>query len=563
MRKLNIIIAAAVVCLMAGCTITGRISRRQTAAVIKHSTRQQRERVEEKSSAPTQGYIEYTKNDNTKSYLIPTAPGSDGKSVPTIAIQEVVVTAPSRSIPERNGKVSLDFVVTLPKELMGGCRGVEVTPVLHRPDSKVALQPLTIRGALFNRVQQRNYWQYDRYLDVYTPDDTGRQWAFNRFVYYPYPEGTRLDSVVPNRTGISYFYTQEVPTAETGGNRLLITLRGQVMALDHSYYPLPLSDTLTYNISSMLSFVDTTTRYVTRVIEKYAVVNDRAHLKFGANRTDIIDTLGDNAAQLSRIERLMDEILRQREYHVDSIILTASASPEGSVRKNDALARERAHALRERLVRKFPRSRIDTLISVRWTGEDWAELERLLRADDSNVRNRDAILEMIAAGRRDMDALERDIRRRFPDDYRRLLAELYPRLRAVGFKYDLRRVGMVKDTIHTTVPDTLYARGVALLKGRRYDDALSILGGFRDRNAAICLMSLGRDETAHRILTALPEHSTHRYLLAIVCARLGRETEALQHFSRACELNPVLQYRGRLDPEISQLSKNLTDEKDD
>jgi hypothetical protein len=405
-----------------------------------------------------------------------------------------------------------------------------------------------------------------------------------------------LDSVVSNRSNISYFYKQEIPTAEAEGNMLSVTLQGRVSALDHSGYRFPLSDTLEYSISSMLSFVDTMPRYVTRIIEKYAVVNDRNHLNFEVNRSDIIDTLAGNETQLARIESLMDEILNQTEFYVDSIILTASASPEGSVRKNDALARDRAHSLRERLVRKFPHSRIDTLISVRWIGEDWTELVRLLREDDGismsdraraggeagkgrgarpdgrvwpngkaeaigRMRNREAILDMIAEhgargsadGRRDMDALEKEIRARFPEDYRYMLETLYPRLRAVSFKYDLRRVGMLKDTIHTTVPDTLYARGVKLLKGRKYNEALNILGGFYDRNAAVCMLSLGLDEQAYFTLKALPENSTHRYLLAIVCARLGRDDEALSHFDRAVELNPNLKYRGRLDPEISPL----------
>lgn len=553
------LVLAVLACLVAGCTITGGISRRQTGAVIAHSTRRQREYIEERQQVRSdKGYIEYTRADSTKTYFIPTDDG-----LPTIRIQEVVVTASSRSIPERNGKVNIDFVVTLPKELMGNCRGVEVTPMLHKGNENIPLQDLTIRGALFNKVQERNYWQYDRYLDAFEPDEKGRQWAYERFIHYPYPEGTRLDSVVSNRTSISYFYTQEVPTAEAEGNKLLITLDGRVAALDHSEYRFPLSDTLEYNISSMLNFVDTTTRYMTRVIEKYAVVNDRNHLNFKVNRSDIIDTLSGNAAQLSRIETLMDEILNQREFHVDSVILTASASPEGSVRRNDALARDRARSLRERLVRKFPKSRVDTLISVRWIGEDWTELERLLRADGGGrVRNRAAILDMMAEGG-DMDAVEREIRRRYPADYRYMLEELYPRLRAVSFKYDLRRVGMIKDTIHTTVPDTLYARGVRLLKGRRYRESLEVLGGFRDRNAAICMLSLGRDNGAYEVLKALPEHSTHSYLLAIACARLGRYDEALAHFDRAVELNESIKFRGGLDPEISTLIKRREDEKDD
>ncbi len=308
----------------------------------------------------------------------------------------------------------------------------------------------------------------------------------------------------------------------------------------------------------MLAFVDTTTRYMTRIIEKYAVVNDRNYLAFPVNKATIIDTLGDNVAQLARIETLMDEILNQQEFHVDSITLTASASPEGSVRKNDQLAKERAHALRNRLAAKFRSAGMEELMSVRWVGEEWPELERLLRKDDK-VRNRTAILEMIAT-KGDPDLLEGEIRRRYPQDYAYMLDELYPKLRAVSFQYDLRRVGMIKDTIHTSVPDTLYARGVQLLHARKYNDALKILGGFNDRNAAICLLSLGHDQRAYNVLIDLPESPTHRYLLAIACARLERNAEALHHFDRAVELNEHLQYRGQLDPEISTLLKQRDNE---
>ncbi len=50
MKPYKLIIYTALVCLMAGCTITGRISRRQTAVEIKHSTKQQREYIEEVSN---------------------------------------------------------------------------------------------------------------------------------------------------------------------------------------------------------------------------------------------------------------------------------------------------------------------------------------------------------------------------------------------------------------------------------------------------------------------------------------------------------------------------------
>lgn len=414
---------------------------------------------------------------------------------------------------------------------------------------------------MFNKVQKRNYWQYNRYLDLYKPNEQGREWAYERFIYYPYPEDTRLDSVVSNKTTISYFYSQEVPTSEAG-NKLQISLQGKVAALDHSEYRLPLSDTLVYNISSMLSFVDTATRFMTKVVEKYAVVNDRNYLQFGLGKIAIEDTLGNNRLHLDRIEGLLDEIINQKEFHIDSIILTATASPDGNMQLNESMSKQRAFALRDYLSKKFPHNRMDTLITVRWIGEDWEELERMM-AEGSNLRNHDKILEMIRGRKgKNLDEVDHAIRSLYPDDYRIMLNEIFPKLRAVNFKYDLRRVGMVKDTVHTTIPDTLYARGVKLLYGRKYNEALSVLSGFKDRNTAICLLSLGHDQRAYNVLIDLPEHSMHEYLLAVACARLGKSQEALAHFDKACELNESIKWRGKLDPEISILIKRR-DETDD
>ena len=335
---------------------------------------------------------------------------------------------------------------------------------------------------------------------------------------------------------------------------MLLTLHGAVVALDGSRYDLPPLDTLRYHISSMLSFADTTTRYMTKIIEKYAVVNDRNYLSFRVNDMRIIDTLGDNAAQLARIESLMEELIEQREFHVDSIVLTASASPEGGYAQNERLARGRAAALKQRLGRRFGQQ-VDTLLCVRWVAEDWDELARLIAADGT-IAERDAILSLLRTVG-NPDRREAELRRRFPKQYRDISERLYPLLRSVDFKYDLRRVGMVKDTIHTTVPDTLYARGVKLLDERRYGEALTILAPYHDRNTAIALLSLGHDDRAYEVLSALPESAEACYLKAIACSRLGHREEGRKWFERACELKETFEYRGRLDPEISNL---LTDD---
>ena len=530
--------------LLAGCSVTSHLERRQSRALAEYALREQAA----PKPAEKRNYMT-VRHDSTTYYIVEAVKDENGETMAEFRLDEVVVVAKSRTLSERKGKVLVDFVVKLPKELQGGCRSIVVVPHLHKAEGAVPLQEISIRGGLFSRVQDRNYWQFSQYVRLFRPDAAGEQRAFERFVKHPYPQGVRLDSIVEGARDLSYYYSQEVPT-RSEGKTMLLTLHGAVVALDGSRYDLPPLDTLRYHISSMLSFADTTTRYVTKIIEKYAVVNDRNYLSFRVNDTRIIDTLGDNAVQLARIESLMSGLVEQREFHVDSIVLTASASPEGSYAQNERLARGRAVALKQRLGQRFGRQ-VDTLLSVRWVAEDWVELERRIAAD-STIAEREAILGLLRTVG-NPDRREAELRRRFPKQYRDIRERLYPLLRAVNFKYDLRRVGMVKDTIHTTVPDTLYARGVELLNERKYNDALRILRPYEDRNTAVAMLSLGLDEQAYEVLCRLKEEATVEYLKAVACTRTGRIEEGKAAFRRACELQPNFEYRGNLDPEIREL----------
>lgn len=527
-----------------GCSITGRLERRHYGANVAHSPKESSKQITSKATQ----YLE-VKCDSGSLFLAPASVDEQGEKMMSLSIDEVVVVSKSRTLPERKGKVSIDFVVTLPRELQGNCQSVVVTPYLYRNGKEVPLQELVIRGTLFSRVQDRNYWQYGRYRELFRPDIIGERRAFERFVKYPYPEGVRLDSVIESRNTISYYYTQSV-IAEDNSKKFLITIGGRVMALDGSSYMLPRSDTLEYNICSMLSFIDNTPRYLTRVMSKYAKVNDRNNLSFRVNHTRIIDTLGNNRAQLGRIESLMSTLINQYTFHVDSIILTASSSPEGTFARNNTLAKERAYALRRYLVGKFG-TQVDSLITVRWVAEDWGVLSELI-GSNTNIVNRSQI-QSIIGDIDNPDKRESAIKTTYPLDYKYIREVLYPKLRAVSFKYALRRVGMIQDTIRTTQPDTLYTCGIELLRSRRYSEALYILDSYKDLNSAIALMSLGYNQSAYDILCSLAQTAQSAYLSAILCSRLYRHDEGRAHFIRACTLNPMMEYRGSLDPEIAVL----------
>ena len=551
MKKRKIIIAGAILgcCLwmMFGCSVAGRLQRHRTTASLSQLTRTDRQQRQQDSRPQ----VVKLQRDSDTFYLAPVDTLADGERVMSVQIEQVTVISRMRSVPERNGHVVLDFIVTLPKQLLGKSRSVVITPILHKPDESVALEDLVIRGGRFSLLQERDYWQYETYVERFRPDTVGREAAFNRFVKFPYPQDARLDSLVEGRSTVTYYYSQEVKTDETS-KKMQITLQGQVLAVDDSAYCLPPSDTLSYVVSSMLSFVDTLPRYRIKVIDKFVTVEDRNYIQFFVGDTRVVDTLGDNRRQLDKITSLMQQIVEQQEFYVDTITLTAASSPEGDYAFNDRLSQGRAEALKRYLVRRYGRS-IDTMLIVRWVAEDWAELTNRIRTD-REVVNRDAVLELIVA-EKNPDRREQAIRQQFPKEYAYIRSVIYPQLRAVNFRYNLRRKGMVKDTIHTTELDTAYARGVELLQKRKYAKALYILNDYNDRNTVVAHLSMDHKERALELLAAMPKDAVTEYLRAIACSRLGRKEEGRCHFLEACRLDGRMEYRGNLDPEIAELLK--------
>ena len=530
-----------------GCSVAGRLQRQQATARLAQLTRAERQERQQDSRPQV---VKLQRDSNTF-YLAPVDTLSNGERVMALRIEQVTVVAKARTIPERNGRVTLDFIVTLPKTLLGSSRSVVITPILHKPGESVPLEDLVIRGGRFSLLQERDYWQYETYVERFRPDTVGREAAFNRFVKFPYPEDVRLDSLVEGRSTVTYYYSQEVKTDETS-KKMLVTLQGQVLAVDDSAYRLPPSDTLSYVVSSMLSFVDTVPRYRIKVIDKFVTVEDRNYIQFFVGDTRVVDTQDDNRRQLDKITGLIRQIVEQQEFYVDTITLTAASSPEGAYAFNDRLSQGRAAALKRYLVRRYGRS-IDTMLTVRWVAEDWAELTNRIRTDREIV-NRDAILELIAA-EKNPDRREQAIRLRFPKEYAYIRSVIYPQLRAVNFRYNLRRKGMVKDTIHTTELDTTYARGVELLQKRKYAKALYILNDYNDRNTVVAHLSLDHNERAMELLATMPKDAVTEYLRAIACSRLGRKAEGREHFLEACRLDGRMEYRGNLDPEIAELLK--------
>lgn len=415
--------------------------------------------------------------------------------------------------------------------------------------------------------------------------EEGKPEAFGRMVRHPYLPNARLDTVVVRPDGkIDYYYSQPVQADENTA-KLRLYLTGKVEDRSGRTYRLTRSDTLTYDVASMTSFLDERTRYMQRIVLRDAEANARFFFTFPVGKARLVDTLTENRRQIAAVRSLTHGLMTDPVYIIDSITLRATASPEGTWVLNDRLARDRAEALRQVLVSEF-RTLYDSLrvagsytlddegrqvladsddrlpdlpnlLRTTWLAEDWDELYRLVEAD-TLLTHREEILEMIR-WEGNPDTREWRIRLKYPKEYARMRSVIYPQMRAVDFRFNLHRRGMKQDTVYTTEVDSNYMHAVDLLRKRRYEEALEILRPYEDRNTALAYMSLGYDAAAYRILRAEPEAGSTadlQYMLAILAARLGDEEQAVKYFLRAVELRENLKFRGNLDPEISRLIRH-------
>lgn len=184
--------------------------------------------------------------------------------------------------------------------------------------------------------------------------------------------------------------------------------------------------------------------------------------------------------------------------------------------------------------------------------ENWDDLYALVEKDIVlNVDQKETFRQIYDI--EDPDKRERTLQGRSYYSY--LKESLYPRLRTVKFNFYLHRKGMIKDTVHTTVIDSTYMRGVQALRDMDYAGALALLSPYRDFNTAVAFMGLDRNVNALSILEGYEKTPEVNYLLAILYSRTGEPEKAVDCYMRSCRQNRSYVYRGNLDPEISELIK--------
>ena len=557
-------------------------------------------------SKPDTDTLTMTGNDGRKYYLMRGTMDSTGTANLSEPLNEVVITARFKNIAERNGSVRMAFNINVPSTMLNPQWQVRLTPKAVMSGDTVSLEALLLTGIEYKERQMRGYELYNRFLAGIITDssllihsdlleifiqrnipqiaglrnDTAfvdpdnirgmygispaearehfmktlaiqrnnlkkkqlgqkyRQYVKDPLITY----GFRLDTlIIENDVDFAYNYRQTMET-RPGLRQIDILMTGGIFYQGERLYDIPPSEPVTFYVSSFATMTEDIQRYVTKVIERRVELNTRAAINFKAGRSDIDTGYMDNHDELQYIQSIISDLLSSGEYLADSLIITASCSPEGSFGLNSRLARKRAAS-----IAGFLNGEDFTLIE-RYIPENWERLYGLLRAD-CLIDDLSGIIQLCGENSPD----RREYLLSTHPEYSYIKEHLYPVLREVEFQFCLHRKNMVKDTVHTTEIDTVYSAGVQAIRDRDYSKAVRLLGSYRDINSALAFLAMDYNASAMNILEELPVSGKRDYLLAVVHSRNGNEKKAVEYFLSAVNQERSLRFRGNLDPEISRL----------
>ncbi len=538
-----------------------------------------------------------------------------GEMVATDIISEAKVVARFNHVPERLGNVSISFDIIVPSALLDSDWQLRFSPKMRIASDTVELETVYVTGSKYRDRQMRGYQRYREFLASIVTDTTdlmmmrqlelfiaryyprtyamrrdssivpepeaenlfgvtqreamthysktlkryvndrkkqNREKMFRKYVKSPMEvDNMRLDTVLRSSGGdFVYRYIQSF-RSRPGLKKVTVNMDGGVYRFGEFICDFPSPDSLEFYISSLSSLADKSPHYRMVIRERVVRDNTLALIDFAAGKAVVDTSLGQNAEELRRVRRCVGDVFDREELELDSLVVTATCSPEGSRSLNAALSKARSAAVGECISALFEYG-ADSLLKTSCLPEDWERLSRMIASDTLiSERSKNFYLRTVLPV---SDPDSREVKMRRMEEYRYIREKLYPRLRTVRFDFHLHRRGMVKDTVHTSELDTVYMRGVACLGRLEYSDAVRILRPYRDYNSALAYASAGYDHSSWDILGSLPDSSAAVcYLKALVLSRLGMKAEAREKLEAAIALDGSFRYRANLDPEMGTI----------
>ena len=306
-----------------------------------------------------------------------------GEMVATDVITESRVVARFRNVAERFGRVSIEFDITVPEELLSSSWKLELLPLMKIMGDSTMLDPVCITGRKYRDEQMRGYRRYERFLQSIITDSTdfirlrqleifimrhfpdtyamkndtsfvpdpvaesifgvsqrealehytrhhlfdrnerrkaGRAMMFRRFIKDPLvSDGIRLDTVISDMAGGLIYRYVQQVESRPGLRKIEVALDGCLYEDGEVICTVGRPEDIVFYVSSLSTLADMSPRYVMRVIERYVYDNTHAFIDFAQGSADLDTLLPGNRAELARIRECVSAVVGRTEFVLDSL----------------------------------------------------------------------------------------------------------------------------------------------------------------------------------------------------------------------------------------------------
>lgn len=270
-----------------------------------------------------------------------------------------------------------------------------------------------------------------------------------------------------------------------------------------------------------------------------------AQIVFQVGRSEFIKTLGNNTAELKRIDDKHRELTTNANLTVDALALTGYASPEGGAEFNQNLSQRRVESIADQLVRNY--SRFKGNYTSKAMGADWSGLRAAVA--ESNMAEKESILKIIderPEGERTAALKQLN----GGTTYALLLREIYPPLRRTvitfsfivkGFELQEAREVIKTHPTHLSLAEiNLVANSYPEGSNERYQTWVTAAKAFPmavepATNAAVIDIEARRYAQAVRLLDQYKDNPKLWNILGIAYAYNEQYEEARNYLERAAQ----------------------------
>ena len=281
-----------------------------------------------------------------------------------------ITLSPSKiNLVERNGQVDVMFKMSVPANYVHSKHQYMFTPVLTDYNNIMPLETIIINGQKYAKMSAKNGHHKDMKQKLDAAPDMSKAIQLN---------------ASKNARMIDYEYT--IPFEPWMANAHLVCIqrfnskKNTTLIAEEIYG----------------HGVEVTT--IPTVIETVAIVDNIEgiiNINFPISSSKINMNLGDNRNEIAEMENIIMKIMNNKANIVDSIIITASSSPDGRYASNEKLAMARAKSVKSYLLNKFDfKSKYKDVVKTKCVAENWVGLAALVLASD--VPNKARILKAIS-----------------------------------------------------------------------------------------------------------------------------------------------------------------------